>query len=79
MDNLSTEEYLLNWLKQHDCPEARLIAAHLKSFGTITVRYCEFTGGYIDQTSMNAVLSDECFGSAIPESEALYRKRNDIT
>jgi hypothetical protein len=75
MDKLSTEEYLLEWLGKHDCPESKLIAAHLKSFGTISVRYAEFTGDHISQHEMNEVLSDECFGSAIPESEALYRKR----
>jgi len=71
---MNTEERVLKWLEQYDEPEAKLAAAWIKSLGTITVRYAEFTSGHVDQFYMNEVLSEECFGSAIPEREALYRK-----
>lgn len=74
---MSTEEHILNWLAQHDEPEAKLAAAWIKSFNTIAVRYAEFTGDHINQDDMNLVLSEECFGSAIEEREALWRANNE--
>lgn len=57
----STEDRVLEFLKRLDFEEARFAESWVESFGSIAMRYAEYTGGHCSLTDLFETLSTECF------------------
>lgn len=70
---MSTEEYLtrrapknledrvVEFLKCLDFEEAKVAEEWVRSFGTITLAFAEFTGGHITAEELHRLMAEECF------------------